>query len=99
MPPTEKMATESDHREVSSSWETAVPLLSDKVWLKNFRMICKRNQVVRVTIRREAFYTGERGDYCLHSPSCCHENRDPKGQHQVIQGEDEGTEGGAFTEK
>lgn len=51
MPPTEKMATESDHREVSSSWETAFPLLSDRVLLKNIRMICKRNWVARVTIQ------------------------------------------------
>lgn len=76
MPPTEKMATESDHKEVRSSWETAFPLLSDRVLLKNFRMICKRNQVERVTIPREAFYTGERGHCCLPSASCCHENRD-----------------------
>lgn len=75
MPPTEKMATESDHREVRSSWETSFPLLSDRVLLKKLRMICKRNQVAKVTIQKEAFYTEERGD-CLPSASCCHENRE-----------------------
>lgn len=97
MPPTEKMATESDHREVSSSWETADPLLSDRVLLKKLLMICKRSQAARVTIQRGPFYTWERGE-CLSSASCCHE-RDPKRQQQVIQEQDKGTEGRAFTEK
>lgn len=51
MPPTEKMATERDHREVRSSEETTSPLRSDKVLLKNLWMICKRNQVGTVTIQ------------------------------------------------
>lgn len=45
MPPTEKIATERDHRDVSSSGEMASPVRSDKVLLKKLRMICKRKQV------------------------------------------------------
>lgn len=93
MPPTEKMATESDHREVRSSWETALPLLSDSVLLKNFRMICKRKQVARVTIQREAFYSVESRYYC--PPSASMKTERHKGSNKLYKG----TEGGAFTEK
>lgn len=88
MPPTEKMATESDHREVRSSWETALPLLSDSVLLKNFRMICKRNQVARVTIQREAFYSVESRYYCPPSASMKTE-RDTKAATSYTRGQKE----------
>jgi len=51
IPPTEKMATERDHREVRSCGETAFPLRSVRVLLKNLWMICKKNQVGTVTIQ------------------------------------------------